>query len=124
MLEGFLHGLLGDLVEGHAPDLLPFLGAGPQLQREVVGDRFPFAVRIGRQEDFVGLGRCPFQLGHDFFFIRSDHQRRLEGPILQFHADFLLGQVHDVPDRRQDFEPLAKILFDRLRLGGRLDDYQ
>ncbi len=124
VLEGLLHGLLGDLVEGHAANLFPLFGGCPQLQRQVVSNRLALAVRVRRQKDLVRLGRRLLQLRHHLFLARRHDQRRLEGPLLQLHANIVLGQVHDVTHRRQNLEARAKIFLDRLRLGGRLDDHQ
>ena len=90
----------------------------------MVGNRLALAVRIGRQVDFVSLGGGLLQLRHNFFFARRDDQRRLEGAFFQFHANFVLGQVHDVTHRGQNLEAFAQVLLNRLGLGGRLDDYQ
>ena len=124
MLECLLHRLLRNLVEGHPLNLFPLLGRRAQLQRQVVRNRLALAVRIGRKIDFVSPGRGLLQLRDDFLFARRHNQRRLEGAILQLHAQFVLGQVHDVPHRGQHFETRAKILLNRLGLGGRLDDHQ
>ena len=79
-------------------DLLAFLGAGSQLEREVVGDGFAFAVRVRRQEDFVCLGGQLLELVDDFFFAGRDHQLGLERAMLEFDANVVLRQVHDVAD--------------------------
>ena len=55
VLEGLLHRLLRDLVEGHAVNLLPLFGRGSQLQRQVVRNRLALAVRVRRQIDLVCL---------------------------------------------------------------------
>ncbi len=124
VLERLLHGLLRDLVEGDAANLLSLFGVGSQLQREVVRNRLAFAVRVRRKIDLVGLGRRFLQLLNHLLFARRHDQLRLKGPLLQLHAELVLGQVHDVPDRGAHIESLAQIFFDRLRLGRRLDDHQ
>ena len=124
MLEGILHGLLGNFVKGDAANLLLLFGAGAQLDGQVIGNGFAFAVRVRREKYFVGLGRGLLQLRNNFFLARRHDQRRLEGAMLKLHADVVFGQVHNVPDRSQHLEALAQIFFNRLRLGRRLDDNQ
>ena len=124
MLEGLLHGLLGNLVEGDAADLLALRGRLSQLQRQVIGNRLALAVRVGRQIDRVGLRAQLLQLLDDLFLAGRDDQLRHKRPLLQLHANIVLGQVHDVPYGCPHVKALAKILLDRLRLGGGLDDYQ
>ena len=124
VLECLLHGLLGNLVEGHAVNLLPLLGRRAQLQRQVVGNRLALAVRVRRQVDFVRLGRRLLQLRHNLFLARRHDQGRVEGTLFQFHAELVLGQVHDVTHRRQNLEARAQIFPYRLGLGRRLDDDQ
>ena len=96
--KGVLDGLLGDLVEGDTLDLLALFRVGPQLEREVVGDGFAFAVRVRRQEDFVCLGGQLLELVDDFLFAGRDHQLGLERAMLEFDANVVLRQVHDVAD--------------------------
>ncbi len=124
MFEGLLHGLLGDLVEGHPANLFPLFGGGSQLQSEMVGNRLALAVRVRRQKDRVRLGRCPLQLRHNLFLARRHDERRLKSPLLQLHANLVFGQVHDVTHRGQNLKARAKIFLNRLGFGGRLDDDQ
>ena len=124
MFECSLHCLLCNLVESHPPDFLLFFGRGPKLKSKVVSDGFAFAIRVRREEHLVGLGGSLLQLRNDFLFAWRDNQRRLECALRELNPDFIFGQVHDVADGRQHFIALAKIFFDRLRLGGRLDDHQ
>ena len=56
MLECFLHGLLRNLVEGDAVNLLSLFGVSPKLNGEVVRNRLTLAVRVGRKINLVGLG--------------------------------------------------------------------
>jgi hypothetical protein len=58
VLKGLLHGLLGDLIKGYAPNLFALLGGSAKLNRQVRGDRFAFAVRVRRKEDFVSPQAC------------------------------------------------------------------
>ena len=124
MAKGFLHGLLGDFVEGDAADFLPLFGIGAQLQRQVVGDRLTFAIRVRGQVNLVCLGGQLLQLVHHFLLARRHNQFRLKGPVLQLDANFVLRQIHDVPDRCAHLKTFAKILLDRLCLGGRFNDHQ
>jgi hypothetical protein len=107
MIESFLHRLLGDLVEGHAPYLFLFLGRRPQLKSKVIRDRLAFAIRVRRQKDFIRTGSRPLQLRYDLLLARRHNQRRYKCAILQLHANVVLGQIHDVPDRREDLEALT-----------------
>ena len=43
---------------------------------------------------------------------------------LDVDAELALGQVADVPHRRDDLEVAAEVFVDRLRLRRRLDDHQ
>jgi hypothetical protein len=108
VLEGLLHGLLGDLVEGDAANLLSLFGVGSQLQRQMVRDRLAFAVRVRRQVDFVCLGGQLLQLVNHLLLARRHDQLRLKGPILQFHAKVVLRQVHDVPTDARTSNPLPR----------------
>ena len=123
-LNAVLHGLLGDLVEGDASDLFALFGAGAELDREMIGDGFAFAIGVRREIDLVGLGGRLFQLVDDFFFAGRHDQLRLEGALLQLDANVVFGQVHDMSDGSADLKPFAQILLDRLRLRRRFDDHQ
>ena len=85
--EGFVDSLLRDFVEGYAANLLAFFGVGSQLQREMVGDRLTFAVRVRREVDFVRLHRQLLQLIDNFFLARRYHKLRLKGALRQLHAE-------------------------------------
>jgi hypothetical protein len=124
MIESFLHRLLRNLVEGHAANLFSLFGVRSKLQRQVVRNRLALAVRVRRQKNLVRFGGQLFQLVHHFLFARGHHQFRHKRPILKLHANFVLGQVHDVPHRGPHLKALAKIFLDRLRLGRRFNDHQ
>ncbi len=122
--ECLLNRLLRDLVECDAANLLPLFGVGSQVQRQVIRNRLTFAIRVGSKINFVSL-RCEFlQLLNHLLLAGRHNQFRNKRPILQLYAEFVLGQIHDVPNRGPYLEPLAQILFDCLRLRRRLDNHQ
>ena len=88
MVECFLHGLLGDLVEGDAANFFSFFGVGAQLQRQMIGNRLTLAVRVGRQVNFVRLGGQLLELIDNFLLAGRHDQLRLKGPILQAPRQF------------------------------------
>jgi hypothetical protein len=90
----------------------------------MIRNRLAFAVRVGRKINLVGLGARLLQLLNHFLLARRHDQLRLKGALLQLHAKFVLGQVHDVAHRGAHIESLAQIFFDRLRLGRRFHDHQ
>ena len=118
------HRLLGDGVEhdalnGLAVERLFLL----QKFEDVPGDRFAFAIGVGRQDEFVGaldrtrdivepLGR----LGIDL----PEHAKI----VIRVHRAALGRQVADMAERGQDLVALAQIFVDRFRLGGRFYQYE
>lgn len=88
---------------------------------KVPGNRFAFAIRIGRKIQVVGALdgvldglKVLFRFG----IHRPDHMEvfvRLNGPVFG-------DEIAHVTDAGEDFEVCAKILVDGLRLGRRLDD--
>src|ERR1035438_2948226 len=64
VLEGQIDSLLGDLVEHHAENLGDALFV-LQFFLEVVADGFAFAVRIGREIDFIHILGGGFQFGDE-----------------------------------------------------------
>ena len=71
-----------------------------------------------RQKNLIRLGGQLLQLVHNLFLARRHHQLRHKCPVHQLHANFVLRQVHDVPNRRAHLKALAQILLDRLALAG------
>ena len=69
LLEGFLNGVLGDLVEHHP--LVTFVIATDGLA-QVPGDRLPLAVQVGGEIDGVGLAGQLGQLLDDLLLARQD----------------------------------------------------
>src|SRR5262245_6079545 len=124
MIEGVLDRVLGDLVEHHAEDRLARHPARPGDQfGDVSADGLAFAVRVGRDVD--GLGRLSrlFDISDDLLLAWHYFIRRLE-IIFDVNAEALFRQVLDVADRGDDFEVLAQIFIDCLRLRWRFDDYE
>ena len=70
---------------------------------------------------FLAVLRRALQLGDRLFLAGNRHEVRREA-VLDVDAELLLGQVHDVADRRANAIAAAEVLADRLRLGRRLDD--
>ena len=124
MLHRLGHRLLGDGVEHDALDRLRLerLLFLENLQ-DVPGDRLAFAVRVGGQNELVGV---------------FDGARDIVEPLLRLgidlpeHAEIMvridraaLGrQVADMAERGQDLIALAQIFIDCLRLGGRFHQYK
>ena len=133
MLEGFLHRLLRDLVEGDTVDddrflallLLALLAAEivtAKFLGEMRGDGFPFAVRIGRQIDGGGRLRELLQPRQDLLFAGDNDVLGLE-VVVDVDTQRLLGQIFDVPQRCFNVEAFTEIFIDRLSLRRRFDDY-
>jgi hypothetical protein len=121
VLEGEVDGLLGDLVEDHALELL--LAPHAQGFREVPADGLALAVRVGGQEDRVRVLGRRLELVEDLLASGQDLVFGGE-PLLDVHAQLLLGQVADVSHGGLHGEVLPEIFVDRLRLGGRLHDHE
>ena len=117
MLERREHALLRDLVEHQPADLL--LVRPAELFREMPADGLPFAVRVGRHEDRVGVLGGVLQLLEDLLAAGDDLVGRLEA-LLDVDAELALRQVADVSHRRDDLVVPAEILVDGLRLRRRL----
>jgi len=97
VLEGLLHCLLGDLVEGHAANFFLLFGGGSQLQSEVVGNCLALAVRVRRQKIASALAPPASVAHHLPCPARQSASARRS--VLQLHAKIVLGQVHDVTHR-------------------------
>ena len=107
MLERVLHRLLCDLIKGDAADLFALLSVRTQLNRKVSRDRFAFAIRVRRKEDLVSLQRPPSSTDRQFSLCPANNQLGYKRALLQFHANVVFRQIHDVPNRRADLEALA-----------------
>ena len=87
------------------------------------GDRFAFAVRVGREVDARGVFRFLLQLCDDLAAAADGDVLHLE-IVIRIHAELGLGQIAHVPLRRRDLVPLAQEFFYGFRFGGRFHDHQ
>ena len=122
--EGIGDGALGDLAEGHSPGLV--VGDVYGLD-DVPGDGLALAVEVGGQVHDVGRrGRLADGVELLATVLVDDVLGR--EVVLDVHAELalarVLGQVTDVAVRGQHLVAVAKIPFDRPRLGRRLDDHE
>ena len=124
-LLGFLFALLAGFVRLFLLLFLPLFGEfqfrSAQHVGQVRADGFPLAVRVARQVDSVGRRGGLLQSLDDGGLGWADFIRRLEA-VLDVDAQYLLGQVHDVPVRCLDRVVAAEIFIDRLGLRRRFDD--
>src|SRR5437870_3894233 len=113
ILDRFLDGLLGDLVEEDAlrGDLGPL-----QLLVHVPGDGFTLAIGVGREQQAIRGLRGRLQVRH-YLLLRLDHFVDRPEAVFDVHADLALRQVHHVADRRLHHVSGAEVLLDGLRLG-------
>ena len=91
------------------------------LRRDVLRDRLALAIRVGGDQHFLAVLRRALQLG-DRLFLPGNRNEVGREAVVDVDAQLLLGQIHDVPDRRANAVAAAEVLPDRLRLGRRLDD--
>ena len=120
--EGFLHGLLGDLVEHHpvkARTVLPVR----QFLLKVIADGLTLAVRVGRQVHLLHPPGGLFQIGDELLLPFDDLIPRLE-TVVDVHRQVSLREILDVAKRSFDYVLLTQILVDGFRLCRRLHDYQ
>ena len=123
---------LGDRGEDHT---LRVLGIDFEFLRKMPRDRFPFAIKVGREPDFATgsdrvLRRC-LQVLHDLFFALENLIARLE-PLLDLHARHgvldtlgVLGrEIAHVPHGRENHEVRTEVFVDRFRLCGGFHDHQ
>ena len=120
--HGALHFALGDFVEHHALDFLALeVAAFLQQLAQVPGNRFAFAIRVGRQIQGLGfLERA--RDGVDVFFVALDRLVAHREVLVGIDRAFLGNQVAHVAIGGEHLEILAEVLLDGLRFGGRLDD--
>src|SRR5690606_15240207 len=116
------HGALGDLVEHHALDVFA-VDRAPILERreQVPGDRFAFAVRVGREVQAVGVLQRPGDLGDALLLIREQLVDDAE-VFLRAHRAVLLRQIAHVAVARQHAIARAQVLVDAPGLGRGFDD--
>ena len=118
MLDGFLDGALGDLVEddavhGLVVQRILFL---EQLE-QVPGNSLAFAIRVSREIQRVGF----LQRAHDrvdVFLVALDDLVLHGEAILGVDRAFLRHEIAHVPVRGQDLEVLAEILLMVFALAG------
>jgi len=117
------HGVPGNRVEHDALDRDVLSERPALLQRldNVPGDGFAFAVRVGREDEGVGVFQGVRDVGNALggFGIRLPHHLEI---IVRIDRAILRGKVADMPIGGQDLIVLAQVLVDRFGLGGRLDD--
>jgi len=85
------------------------------------GDGFPFAVRVGCQEDVVGLFDG-LGYGIDMLGITLDQLILHAVLVFGIHRTLLGNQITHVAIGGEDFEIRTKVFFQSFRLGGRLYD--
>ncbi len=125
MLERFLHGLLGDLVEGNAAhqNIAAFFAVDVlfKLFRQMGGNGLTFAVRVRRQiNGGRGFGHL-LQFGQDFFLARNNDVFRAE-IALNIHAQLALGQIFHMSQGSLDLIVGPQVFIDGFRLGRRFND--
>ncbi len=104
MLQGFLHGFLGDLVKSHPFDGRFYFLVGVQDLFDVPGYGFAIAVGVRREHDARGLVRKFAQFADDFFFalrylvVRDEARFDIDGCLVGLRqvADMSDGCAHDI----------------------------
>ena len=120
MLDGILHHLLGDLVEGHPVGL--FLRQVQQLL-QVPGDGLSLPVRVRCQIDGIRVLGGGFQLLDQRLFAPDGQIFRRE-VMLQIHAHAALRQIPQMAHAGLHHIVGAQILADGFCFGRRLNDHQ
>ncbi len=118
LLERPEHRPLGDLVEGHPVDLLRVL---PEDLGDVPGDGLAFAVRVGGEEDPVGLLRRLPQAADDLLLLI---EHLVVGLEVGSDPHVLLDEVADVAHGGLHPVSAPQELLQGPGLGGALDDDQ
>src|SRR5581483_2831353 len=121
LLESFLNGRFGDLVEEDAIDLTLLFAAPADFFGDVAADGFAFTVGVGGDVNRLGVFGGFLQLSDDLFLARHDFVSRLE-VVFDVHAEAFFREVLDVTDRGENFVIPAQIFVDRFRLRRRFDD--
>ena len=117
MGHGGADGGVGDLVEADAAVAV----GQAQILLEMPGDGLPFPVRVGAQQDAVGLfGLVPQHL--DDVALAADGDVMGGVVMVEIHAHGALGQVADMAHAGLDHVILAQEAFDGLGLGRRFYD--
>ena len=86
------------------------------------GDGFAFAIRVGGEDELVGLFDRVGDFLHDFLRLRVDVPVHLE-VFVGLDRAVLGRQVAHMAERGDDLVAAAQVLVDGLGLGGRFDDY-
>ena len=115
-----LDPLLGDLVKG---DPVGLLGVDAQEVGQVPADGLALPVRVGGQEDAVGLFGLGFEL-LDEFLLALDVDVLGRIAVLHINAELGGGQVPDVAHAGRHLVILAQIFADGFRLGRRFHNNQ
>ena len=116
------HRGLGDLVEHHAMHLLVReLAALFQDLRQMPGDGFALAVRVGREVQGLGFLQRLGD-GFDVALVLLEHLVLHGEAVVGIDRAFLRHQIAHVAIGGEHLEVLAQVLLDGLRLRGRLDD--
>jgi hypothetical protein len=122
VIDGFLHGVLRDLVEDAAVHVLAVERAGVAKQLvQVPGDRLALAVGVGREIQRVGLLHGARDRVDVLAVLVDQLPAHLE-VARGVDGAFLGHEVADVAIGRHHLEVLAEVLLDGLGLGRRLDD--
>ena len=117
--HALLHALFGDFVKG---DAVGGVGVQPQDVGQMPADGFAFAVRVGRQQNAVGVLGLTFEF-LDELFLAFDAD--VLGRIAVLHINAQLGsrQVPDMAHAGGDLVVIAQIFANGLRLCRRLHDH-
>ena len=86
-------------------------------------NRLTFAIRVGCDVDPVDASRSLSQFLDDLFSRGNGFVFRDES-LVDVNTQLALGQISDVPHRRDNFEVSPEVLVDGLRLGRRFHDNQ
>ena len=122
MCDGILHGLLGDLVEHDAMDVLGVKHV-TLLEEfdQVPGNGLTFTVRVSGQVQRVRLLQRTDDR-FDVLLVAINDLVLHREVIIRVDGAFLRHEVTYMTVRSHDIEVLAKVLADCLCLGGRLNN--
>ena len=95
-LESTLDGALGDFAEGHPLEAAPVV-IEAEVVGNVIGDRLALAIRVGSQDDTLGLLGLALDLLENFPLAADRLVFGLEA-VVDVDSEFLLRQVPNVPD--------------------------
>jgi hypothetical protein len=115
MINRLLDRLCGDFVKCHAENIV-FLRL-TDFFRNMIGDCFAFAVRVGCEKDALSLFGLPLEILDDLLFSRNDDIRRRKIPFDNNSRGLFFGKSFNMTDRSLDQKILAIIFRDGFRLG-------